>query len=105
MLKDASVIPQAAIIQSPRGQVVYVVDATMKASQRPVQVVHASGEDAAVTGVKPGERIVLDGRQNLRPGSAVVERAGGDAAGGRARQGGSGPAGSAPATGTPRPAP
>lgn len=103
-LKDASVIPQAAIIQSPRGQVVYVVDATMKASQRPVQVVHASGEEAAVTGVKPGERIVLDGRQNLRPGSAVVERAGADG-GGRGRQGGNGAAGSAPATGTPRPAP
>ncbi|HEX2540041.1 MAG TPA: efflux RND transporter periplasmic adaptor subunit, partial [Caldimonas sp.] len=56
-LKDASVIPQAAIIQSPRGQVVYVVDAAMKASARPVEVVYASGEQAAVTGVKPGERV------------------------------------------------
>jgi hypothetical protein len=24
--------------------------------------------------VKPGDRVVLDGRQNLRPGATVVER-------------------------------
>jgi hypothetical protein len=35
--------------------------------------------DAAVSGVKPGERVVVDGRQNLRPGSAVIERAPADA--------------------------
>ena len=37
-LKDASVIPQAAIIQSPRGKIVYVVDAEHKAAPRPVEV-------------------------------------------------------------------
>jgi RND family efflux transporter MFP subunit len=77
-LKGASVIPQAAIIQSPRGKIVYVVDAGAKVAARPVEVVYASGEDAAVTGVKPGERIVLEGRQNLRPGSPVVERTSSD---------------------------
>ncbi len=75
-LKGASVIPQAAIIQSPRGKIVYVVDTGGKAMPRPVEVVYASGEDAAVTGVRPGERIVVEGRQNLRPGAAVVERQG-----------------------------
>ena len=105
-LRDASVIPQAVIIESPRGKVVYVVDAAMKVSPRPVEVVHASGEHAAVTGVKPGERVVLDGRQNVRPGSTVVERAGGEGGAARGRQvGGGGPAGSAPVAGTPRPAP
>ncbi len=74
-LKDASVVPQAAVIQSPRGQIVYVIDAASKASPRPVEVVYASGEDAAVTGVRPGERVVVEGRQNLRPGAIVVERA------------------------------
>jgi RND family efflux transporter MFP subunit len=104
-LKDASVIPQAAIIQSPRGQVVYVVDASMKAAQRPVEVVYASGEQAAVTGVKPGERVVLEGRQNLRPGSRVVERGGAEAVAGRGRQAGSAPAGSATVAATSSPAP
>ena len=70
-LKGASVIPQAAIIQSPRGKIVYVVDAGNKAAARPVEIVYASGEEAAVTGVEPGERIVLDGRQNLRTGATV----------------------------------
>jgi len=74
-LKGASVIPQASIIQSPRGKMVYVVDASGKATPRPVEVLYAEGADAAVSGVKPGEKVVLDGRQNLRPGSSVIERA------------------------------
>jgi RND family efflux transporter MFP subunit len=73
-LKGALVIPQAAIIQGARGPIVYVVQDD-KAAVRPVQLQYAQGEDAAVTGVKAGERVVLDGRQNLRAGAAVVERA------------------------------
>jgi RND family efflux transporter MFP subunit len=72
-LKDAIVVPQAAIIQSARGSIVYVVQDGI-AQPKPVQLVHAEGENAAVTGVNPGDKIVLDGRQNLRPGAAVVER-------------------------------
>jgi RND family efflux transporter MFP subunit len=73
-LKGAMVVPQASIIQAARGPLVYAVQ-DGKAIARPVQVVYAQGEDAAVTGVQEGERIVLEGRQNLRPGAAVVERA------------------------------
>ncbi len=98
-LKGASVIPQAAIIQSPRGQIVYVVDAGNKAQQRRVEVVYASGEEAAVTGVKAGERIVVDGRQNLRPGAGVIERPSGDDAGARGRRGGAASAVSGAASG------
>ena len=73
VLKDAVVVPQAAIIQSQRGTLVYaVVDG--KAVPRPVQLLYAQGDDAAVSGLKPGERIVLDGRQNLRPGVGVIDR-------------------------------
>jgi RND family efflux transporter MFP subunit len=86
-LAGASVIPQAAVIQSPRGKVVYVVDAGSKAAARPVEIAYASGEEVVVTGVKPGERIVLDGRQNLRPGATVIDRPAGDSPG-RSRRGG-----------------
>ncbi|HEX5683104.1 MAG TPA: efflux RND transporter periplasmic adaptor subunit [Ideonella sp.] len=72
-LKDAVIVPQAAIIQSARGSIVYTVQGG-KAEAKPVQLVHAEGEDAAVTGVRAGDKIVLDGRQNLRPGAAVTER-------------------------------
>ncbi len=72
-IKDAIVIPQASIIQSPRGSIVYVFNEG-KAALRPVQVLSAEGEDAAVSGLRPGERVVLDGRQNVRPGSTLIER-------------------------------
>lgn len=73
-LKDAVVVPTAAIIQSSRGSIVYVADKS-KAVLRPVKVVAAQGEFSAVTGVAAGDRVVLEGRQNLRPDAAVVERA------------------------------
>jgi len=88
-LKDATVIPQAAVIQGPRGPIAYIVDAQNKAQARPIEVVYASGLDAAVTGVLPGDKVVVDGRQNLRNGASVIERAatgpGGASAAGRAR--------------------
>ena len=73
-LKDAVVIPQAAIIQSQRGATVYVVT-DGKATPRPVKLVYAEGNDAAVTGLKPGESVVQEGKVNVRPNTTVVERA------------------------------
>lgn len=72
-IKDAVVIPTAAIIQSTRGTVVYVVDKG-KAVLRPIKVLASRGEETAVTGVAADDRVVLEGRQNLRPDSAVAER-------------------------------
>jgi RND family efflux transporter MFP subunit len=73
-LNDAIVVPQAAVIPGPRGTIVYVVDAQNKATARPVEVLYAAGLDAVVSGVQPGEKVVVDGRQNLRSGTLVVER-------------------------------
>lgn len=83
-LKDAVVVPQSAIVQSPRGSVVFVIGEGNRVAARPVQIVHAEGNDAAVTGLDGGERIVLEGRQNVRPGSTVVERSA-DASAGRSK--------------------
>ena len=79
-LTDAVVIPQACVVQSARGAIAYVVQEG-KAILRPVKVLYAQGEDAAVSGIEAGDLVVLDGKQNLRPGSSVVERAKGDGAG------------------------
>lgn len=73
-LKAAVVLPQAAIIQSARGAIVYLME-DGKAVARPVQLLYAQGSDAAVTGVKAGAVVVLDGKQNLRPGTPLLERA------------------------------
>jgi RND family efflux transporter MFP subunit len=80
-LKGVTVVPQAAIVQGARDKTVFVVEPDNRAGVRPVEIVTAAGTDAVVTGVRPGERVVVDGRQNLRPGVPVVERrAGGGAA-------------------------
>lgn len=72
-IKDAIVIPQAAIVQTARGSIVYVVE-DGKAVLRPVRVASAQGNEAAVTGIKAGDLIALDGKQNLRPGSPIVDK-------------------------------
>jgi RND family efflux transporter MFP subunit len=72
-LADATSIPQSAIVQSSRGTIVYVLDGG-KARLQPIKVVYAEGGDAAVTGINPGDVVVMDGKQNVRPGSPLVER-------------------------------
>jgi RND family efflux transporter MFP subunit len=69
-LKDATVIPMAAIITSPTGRIVYVVkdDAVQP---RQVELGYSAGDRAVVNGIQPGERVVVEGKQNLRPGSRV----------------------------------
>ena len=97
-LKDAIVVPQAAVVQGARGKTVFVVEPGNKAGVRQVEVVHAAGADAVVTGVRAGERVVVDGRQNLRAGVTVVERAGATneaASGARGRRGAASGAGGA----------
>ncbi|OYU43505.1 MAG: efflux transporter periplasmic adaptor subunit, partial [Burkholderiales bacterium PBB4] len=72
-LKDAVVIPTSAIIQTARGAMVYINDGG-KAASRPVQVIAQQDEESAVTGIKPGDKVVTEGRQNVRPESALNER-------------------------------
>jgi RND family efflux transporter MFP subunit len=100
-LKDAIVVPQAAIVQGARGRVVYVIEPGNKAGVRPVEIVYAAGTDAVVTGVQPGDRVVVEGRQNLRPGASVVDRPAdaGSGAAARARRGASAPGGGGAASG------
>jgi uncharacterized Ntn-hydrolase superfamily protein len=51
--------------------VVYVLDANSLAQSRQVQILAQSGTMAAVSGLQGGEWVVLEGKQNVRPGSAV----------------------------------
>jgi RND family efflux transporter MFP subunit len=72
-LKDAVVIPQSAIITGIDNKSVYAVGTDKTAQSRRVEVLYAFGQQAAVKGVQAGEAIVIDGKQNLRPGSKVRE--------------------------------
>ena len=70
-LKDALVIPQAAIITNTRGTSVYVVDPGGVARSVPVARLHSFGVNAAVSGLQGNEQVITEGKQNLRPGGKV----------------------------------
>lgn len=75
-LEDVAVIPAAAVLTLAAGNAVFVIDpATKKAAQRPVELLHTFGTQVAVTGIRPGEKVVLEGKQNLHDGTLVQEGA------------------------------
>ncbi|ODT88948.1 efflux RND transporter periplasmic adaptor subunit [Phenylobacterium sp. SCN 70-31] len=70
---QAILAPQAAVSRDPKGgATVFVVDSAGKAQVRPITVSRTVGDKWLVTGgLKPGERIIVEGLQGVRPGSAV----------------------------------
>ena len=70
-LKDATLVPQAAVITSANGKIVYVVSKDETVQPRKVEVEYPFGDQAVLRGVEAGERIVVEGKQNLRAGSRV----------------------------------
>lgn len=72
-LKDALSIPSQAIVINPRGRIVYTVDNDGKAVVKPVKVVYEFQGTSVVTGIEAGDKVVVEGKQNLRPGNKVRE--------------------------------
>ena len=70
-LKDALVVPQNAIITNTKGTFVYTVAPDQTAKVVNVQRIHGFGALAAVTGLNGDEQIIVEGKQNLRPGGKV----------------------------------
>ncbi|WP_158218979.1 efflux RND transporter periplasmic adaptor subunit [Roseateles aquatilis] len=70
-IADAVVIPQAAVILRGSDRQVYVVGPDKTAQLKPVKLRYTFGEMAVVDGVDAGAIVVLDGKQNLRPGTPV----------------------------------
>jgi membrane fusion protein (multidrug efflux system) len=66
-------IPQAAVSRDPKGHAtVFVVGAGGKAELRPIAVSQTVGAKWLVTGgLKPGDRVIVEGLQKVRPGGAV----------------------------------
>lgn len=71
VLKGATVVPVASVLTTPAGKSVYVVLNDQTVQLREVQLIYVFGEMAAVQGVQAGEKVVLQGKQNLRPGGRV----------------------------------
>lgn len=68
----AIVVPQRAVLESPKGKFVYVVTADGKADARPVEV-GAWADDGWVinSGLNAGERVIVDGVMKIGPGAPV----------------------------------
>jgi len=70
--KDAMLIPQRAVVETQGTYSVVVIGSDNKASIRPVKMGDRVGQMWVVTeGVKPGERVVVEGVQKAREGTVV----------------------------------
>ncbi|HKA87519.1 MAG TPA: efflux RND transporter periplasmic adaptor subunit [Haliangiales bacterium] len=75
--KGALVVPAAAIQRGPQGTFVYVVGADDTAAVKPVVVTTTTGDVAILKGgVAVGDRVVVEGQTQLRPGTKVSSRSG-----------------------------
>jgi membrane fusion protein (multidrug efflux system) len=72
VVQNALLVPQKAVTELQSAQVVYVVGSDNKVALRTVVLGDRVGTDYIVTeGVKPGERIIVEGIQKARPGATV----------------------------------
>lgn len=66
-------VPQRSVFQSPAGPFVYVIGEGDKIGFRPVQAGDWAGSDWIIeSGLKPGERVLVEGFLKARPGSPVT---------------------------------
>jgi membrane fusion protein (multidrug efflux system) len=74
--RSALLIPQAAVSEQQGSYVVDVVGTDNRVAIRSVQVGERTGTMWMIQdGLKPGERVIVEGQQNLRPGMAVQTKA------------------------------
>lgn len=74
---NAILVPQRAVLQGSKSHFLWVVDAESKGRQRVVEVGEWQGDDWFITdGLKPGERVVVDGAIRVTAGAPlkIVDR-------------------------------
>ncbi len=70
--QNALLIPQAAVNEQQGSYLVAVVEKDGRVSMRPVQVGESTGKMWVIqNGLKPGDRVVVEGQQNLKPRMTV----------------------------------
>jgi membrane fusion protein (multidrug efflux system) len=71
--EKALLIPQQAVSRDPKGNpVALIVDADNKVHQRMLEVDRAIGDQWLVaSGLEPGDRVIVEGLQKVRPGASV----------------------------------
>ena len=72
MADNALLVPQKAVTEMQSAKIVYIVGEGNKVALRTVTLGDRVGSDYIVTeGVKPGELVVVEGIQKVRPGAVV----------------------------------
>jgi membrane fusion protein (multidrug efflux system) len=73
LVEQAIVVPQQSVSRDPKGNpIALVVDGAEKVTQRTVVVDRAIGDKWLVSdGLKPGDRLIVEGLQKARPGTSV----------------------------------
>jgi membrane fusion protein (multidrug efflux system) len=67
-------VPQAAVVQTEKGSLLYAIDAEGKAQARPVKTGDWIGSDWAImSGLNAGDRVIVDNLLKVRPGVPVTE--------------------------------
>ena len=67
-------VPQAAVVQTEKGNLVFTVDAEGKAQARPVKTGDWIGSDWTIlSGLNAGDKVVVDNLLKLQPGAPVTE--------------------------------
>ncbi|HEX9672270.1 MAG TPA: efflux RND transporter periplasmic adaptor subunit [Burkholderiales bacterium] len=68
----AIVIPQRAVLESPKGKFAYIVNAESKAEPRPLDVGDWTRDGWVINaGLKSGDRVIVDGVLKIGPGAPV----------------------------------
>ncbi|HEX3632480.1 MAG TPA: efflux RND transporter periplasmic adaptor subunit [Casimicrobiaceae bacterium] len=67
-------VPQASVVQTEKGNLVFTVDADGKAQARPVKTGDWIGKDWTIlSGLNAGDKVVVDNLMKLQPGAPVTE--------------------------------
>ncbi|WP_338844744.1 efflux RND transporter periplasmic adaptor subunit [Massilia sp. W12] len=72
-LKNAVVAPLAAVVINAKGRAVYTVEADQSVKLQPVKLLYSFGQMAVLEGLSGNEKVVVEGKQNLRPGGKIKE--------------------------------
>lgn len=70
--KDGTVAPASVVQRGPQGTYAYVIKEDQTVEQRAIKVARSEDGKALIDdGLKPGERVVVDGQYRLQPGARV----------------------------------
>jgi membrane fusion protein (multidrug efflux system) len=71
--EQAVFVPQQGVSRDPKGNpIALIVDGNGRVAQRPLELDRALGDRWLVTkGLSPGDRVIVEGSERLRPGTSV----------------------------------